>query len=102
VKTTLQLNLASCYLKMENWDSALQYCNHALEGDSNNIKAFFRRSAAYEAKKEWEKALADIKKCQELSDVEDKAVTKAAEKIKKEIQKQNEKEKSMWGKAFKS
>ena len=45
-------------------------------------------------------ALTDIKKCQELNDVEDKLVTKAAERIKKEIQKEKEKEKKMWGKAF--
>lgn len=46
-------------------------------------------------------ALEDIKKCQVLSDVEDKMVTKAADRIKKEIQKAKEKEKKMWGNAFK-
>jgi hypothetical protein len=30
IKTTLYLNLASCYLKLENWDSAIRYCNEAL------------------------------------------------------------------------
>jgi hypothetical protein len=35
-------------------------------------------------------------------DVEDKMVTKAAERIKKEMQKEKDKEKKMWGKAFSS
>lgn len=48
------------------------------------------------------KALEDIKKCQVLSDVEDKMVTKAADRVKKEIQKAKEMEKKMWGNAFKS
>jgi hypothetical protein len=42
----------------------------------------------------------DIKKCQELSDVEDKMVSKASERIRKEIQKEKLNEKKVWGKAF--
>jgi hypothetical protein len=33
---------------------------------------------------------------------EDKAITKAAERVKKLIQKEKDKEKKMWGKAFAS
>ena len=64
------------------------------------IQAFFRRSAALEAKKEFDLALADARKAQELNDVEDKLVTKAMDRIKKEIQKEKDKEKKMWGNAF--
>jgi tetratricopeptide (TPR) repeat protein len=100
VKLTLYLNLASCYLKMENYDMALRNCNDALEIDPKSVKALFRRSAAYEAKKDLDNALADIKQCQQLSEVEDKLISKASERVKKEIAKQKDKEKKMWGKAF--
>jgi tetratricopeptide (TPR) repeat protein len=100
LKATIYLNLTSCYIKMENWDQAMRNVSDAINLDDKNPKAYFRRSLVYEAKKDWDKALIDIKKCQELSDVEDKAVTKKAESIKKEIQKEKDKEKKMWGKAF--
>ena len=100
IKVTLFLNIASCYLKMENWDQTLRNCNDALEIDTNNIKGLFRRACAYEGKKELDKALVDLKKCQELNDIEDKQVTKMVEKIKLGLQKEKDKEKKMWGKAF--
>ena len=78
----------------------IRNCELALEIDPNNPKAFFRRSAGYEAKKQWEEALSDAKKAQELSDVEDKLVSKAIERIKKEIQKVKDKEKKMYGNMF--
>jgi len=100
LKKTIFLNLASCYIKLESWEQVLRNCDEVLQIEYNNIKALYRRSIYYENKKDWEKALLDIKKCQELNDVEDKLVTKASERIKKEIQKEKNKEKKMWGKAF--
>jgi|LauGreSBDMM110SN_4_FD.fasta_scaffold120294_2 hypothetical protein len=55
---------------------------------------------AYEAKKDWTKALDDIKSAQTLMDTEDKAISLAAKRIKAEQLKEKEKEKSVWGKAF--
>jgi len=100
VKTTLYLNLASCYLKLEIWDQALRNSSDALELEPTSVKAFFRRASAYDGKKDWNNAMADAKRCQELSDVEDKLVTKLVEKLKRELQKEKDKEKKMWGKAF--
>lgn len=100
VKATLYLNLASCYLRLDMWDQALRNCNDALELEPASVKAFFRRASAYEGKKDWAAAMADAKKCQELSDVEDKLVTKLVDKLKREMQKEKDKEKKMWGKAF--
>jgi DNA topoisomerase VI subunit A len=71
-----------------------------LKIDPSNVKALFRRSAFYEHKKDWDKALADITKCQELSEVEDALVKKAGDRVRKEILKEKSKEKKMWGKAF--
>ena len=50
----------------------IRYCDDALEIDPLNPKAYFRRSAGYEAKRDFDKALLDAKKAQELMDTEDK------------------------------
>ena len=59
----------------------------------------FRRATAYEAKKDWDKALSDLKAAQVVAP-EDAAIQKSEERIKKQIAKEKEKEKKMWGKAF--
>jgi len=100
VKCTLFLNLVQCYLKLENWELVIRNCEEALKLEPNNVKALYRRSVYYEHKKDWDKALQDIKQCQKLCDTEDKLVTKAAERISKEINKEKSKEKKMWTKAF--
>lgn len=90
--------------------------------DPKNAKAHFRRSQYYEAKKDIEKvyyaelcllsvsqkcklflqALEDAKKCQSLMDTEDKLVRQSVERLTREVAKQKDKEKKMWGKAFAS
>lgn len=99
---------------MENWDfvcdtlplinliiiQAVKYTGEALAISPTSAKAYFRRSAAYEAKKEFEKALEDLKMAANHTPTEDKAITKAVERVKKLIQKEKDKEKKMWGKAF--
>jgi len=102
MKLSLYLNLATCYIKLEVWEQVIRNCEDALNIDPVNVKALFRRSSYYEHKKDWEKAMADIKKLQELSkdSPEDVLVTRACERIKKEQQKEKDKEKKMWGKAF--
>jgi tetratricopeptide (TPR) repeat protein len=100
MKLTLYLNIASCYIKLSQWDQVFRNCEDALSIDPVNVKALFRRSSAYEGKKEWEKALADLKKCQEINVKEDPMVTKSLDRIKKEIAKEKKNEKSMWSKAF--
>lgn len=101
VKLSLHLNLTQCYLKLENWDSAVRHADEALALDSKAVKALFRRAQAFEAKKEYDMALADMKKAAELNaPKEDKLITKGIERVKKLIQREKEKEKKMWGKAF--
>merc|ERR1711871_1291617 len=60
-KLSLYLNLAQCYIKLENFENVIRNCNEALQIDPANAKAFFRRAAAYETTKDWDKALADLK-----------------------------------------
>lgn len=96
---SLYLNLAQCYLKLENWEQAIRYASDALQVDANNSKALFRRASAYEAKKEFEKSMDDLKRSDELSPG-DALVVKVMERVKRQIKKEKEKEKKMWGKAF--
>lgn len=122
LKLSLYLNLAVCYTKLEIWEQVLRNCEDALTLDSNSIKALFRRSAYYENKKDWDKAMADIKQCQKLlsaaatavninnsssessssnsMSAEEKAIAVAADRLKKQIQKEKDKEKKTWGKMF--
>ncbi|CAE7456030.1 Ppid [Symbiodinium microadriaticum] len=99
VKLSIFLNLAQCYLKLENWENAIRYSTDALGISSTSSKAYFRRAAAYEAKKDYDKALEDLKLASQHAP-EDKAILKSVERVKRFIQKEKEKEKKMWGKAF--
>ncbi len=101
LKLSLYLNLASCYIKMENWEQVLRNCTDALSIDANSVKALFRRASYFEHKKDWDKALTDLKQCAKLNGAtEDKAITLATERIKKHIQNEKNKEKKTWGKLF--
>jgi heat shock 70kDa protein 4 len=105
LKVTLYVNLAVCYTKLDNWESMLRNCNDALALDPNNVKALFRRASYYEKKKEWTKAMDDLKKCVKINaatpgTAEDKAVAGAIESVKKGMAAEKSKEKSTWGKMF--
>jgi len=100
VKISLYLNVAMCYIKMEKPDFVINNCNFALELDKGNVKALFRRSSAWEMKKDREKALADAKAAQMESLMPDKAINATVVRLTKEIAKAKEGEKKMWGKAF--
>jgi len=49
-----------CCLKLNNNDKTIDMCKKALEIDSNNVKALFRRAHAYRNKKEYEFAMSDL------------------------------------------
>ena len=65
LKVTLYSNIAACYIKLENWDNVIRYTTDALAIEEN-AKCYFRRSQAWEARKEWEKALSDSQKAIEV------------------------------------
>ncbi|KAJ1429030.1 Hsp70 protein-domain-containing protein [Ochromonadaceae sp. CCMP2298] len=102
VKLSLYLNLASCYIKLENWDQVLRNCDDALAIDVGSIKALFRRASYHEKRKDWDAATADLKRAAVLQEAagEDKAITVALERIKKEVLKEKAKDKKTWGKMF--
>ncbi|ODM91802.1 hypothetical protein Ocin01_14879 [Orchesella cincta] len=64
--TTLQSNMASCHVKVKNWEDAIELCNMVLEQDPNNVKVLYRRGWSYIEIQEYEKAGDDLLKAKEL------------------------------------
>uniref|UniRef100_A0A2K5XPB4 peptidylprolyl isomerase n=1 Tax=Mandrillus leucophaeus TaxID=9568 RepID=A0A2K5XPB4_MANLE len=67
------LNIGACKLKMSNWQGAIDSCLEALEIDLSNTKALYRRAQGWQGLKEYDQALADLKKAEEIAP-EDKAI----------------------------
>lgn len=99
LKLSLYLNLAQCYLKLENYHKVIVQCNDALDLDSTSTKALYRRAVAFEKQKKFDEAQKDVKTALEITP-EDTAIQRLAERIKIHLKRQLEKEKKMWGKAF--
>lgn len=93
-----------CYIKLKNFDNVIRYCTEAIALDPANVKSHFRRSSAWESKREWEKSLQDAQKASNLlKDAgmnEDKMIQQSIDRIRREMHKIKEKEKKMYGKAF--
>ena len=102
LKVSLNLNLALAYLKLQNVDQSLRVMNEAmsLEPAQSNPKAFFRRATVYYEKKNWEAAKKDVLEAQKLTNNQDKAINKLAERIDLQIKRQKQKEKKMAAKMF--
>ncbi|KAG2192030.1 hypothetical protein INT46_011848 [Mucor plumbeus] len=43
----IQLNIAACYLKLKNYEYAIEVCKRALDRDSSSVKAYYRLGQAY-------------------------------------------------------
>ncbi|KAG7396226.1 hypothetical protein PHYBOEH_002606 [Phytophthora boehmeriae] len=99
IKLSLYLNLAQCYLKMENYTRAVSNCQEALALDPKSVKALYRRAVAYEKENKLDLAADDIKQALNLAP-QDRAVVKLDERVKLRLRRQLDKEKKMWGKAF--
>lgn len=53
----IQLNIAACYLKLKNYEYAIEVCKRALDRDSSNIKAYYRLGQAYLEQGEFNEAI---------------------------------------------
>ncbi|XP_007998311.1 peptidyl-prolyl cis-trans isomerase D isoform X3 [Chlorocebus sabaeus] len=93
------LNIGACKLKMSNWQGAIDSCLEALEIDPSNTKALYRRAQGWQGLKEYDQALADLKKAQEIAP-EDKAIQAELLKVKQKIKAQKDKEKAVYAKMF--
>jgi len=99
IRLACYLNVSQCLLKVNSYDKAIDNCKYALEIDSKNTKALFRRGTAYFLKKEYELAQADLAKAAELQP-SDKAIKNQLLKNENALKLQKEKEKKMYAKMF--
>ncbi|XP_012689741.1 peptidyl-prolyl cis-trans isomerase D [Clupea harengus] len=93
------LNTAACQLKLEQWQDAIDNCNEALELDETNTKALFRRAQAWQSLKEFNNAMTDLKKAQEIAP-NDKAISNEMQRIKQRVKDEKDKEKKLFSKMF--
>ncbi|XP_036709185.1 peptidyl-prolyl cis-trans isomerase D isoform X3 [Balaenoptera musculus] len=93
------LNIGACKLKLSDWQGAVDSCLEALEIDPANTKALYRRAQGWQGLKEYDQALADLKKAQEIAP-EDKAIQAELRKVKQKIKAQKDKEKAAYAKMF--
>merc|ERR1712070_693910 len=100
VKLSLYLNLAMCYIKLENLDAALKQCEEALKLKPDNAKALYRRASVYENKKMYEEALVDAKKALTIQP-EDALLQKYVVRVETILRKDKDKQKKKFGGMFK-
>eukprot|EP00616_Rhizochromulina_sp_CCMP1243_P018972 CAMPEP_0118997514 /NCGR_PEP_ID=MMETSP1173-20130426/61872_1 /TAXON_ID=1034831 /ORGANISM="Rhizochromulina marina cf, Strain CCMP1243" /LENGTH=316 /DNA_ID=CAMNT_0006948967 /DNA_START=26 /DNA_END=976 /DNA_ORIENTATION=- len=101
IRLALHLNLAQCWVKLDNFDQVLKHANEALAIDAKHPKALFRRAMVYEKKKEYDLAKKDLILAQEHPVGEkDANIATLMKRINILIKKEKDKEKKMWGKAF--
>ncbi|GCC34061.1 hypothetical protein chiPu_0012534 [Chiloscyllium punctatum] len=93
------LNIAACKLKLSDWDAAIESCDEALEMNQSNTKALYRRAQAWQAKKDYDQALDDLKKAQDITP-EDKAISNEILRVKQKKKEIKEKEKATYAKMF--
>jgi peptidylprolyl isomerase len=99
IKLTLHLNLAACQLKTKDYSDAVLNCCKALDIDTKNVKALFRRGQAYSRDNEFDKAKADFDECLQLSP-SNKEVRQELELLKKTQAEYKKKEKQLFANMF--
>ncbi|CAG9782235.1 unnamed protein product [Diatraea saccharalis] len=93
------LNLAACFVKLENYSLCVKACTEVLENDSRNEKALYRRGQANFALKNYDAALSDLKQAEQVSP-NNKAVQKLLEQVRYSKKKYNEVQKQRLSKFF--
>jgi len=93
------MNLAMCFIKLEKYQLAIENCNLVLRAEPRNVKALFRRAAAYEANKQLDEARTDLVLAAEI-EPDNKAVRNQLKIVDHKIQTRAEKEKQIYAKMF--
>ncbi|XP_023018539.2 peptidyl-prolyl cis-trans isomerase FKBP35 [Leptinotarsa decemlineata] len=88
LKSILYNNLASCYLRVENWGRVYDLSNKVLEYDSCNIKALYKMGVACEKERDFEKAYKILTNVSQM-DPGNKACNEHLSIIKEEIRNEN-------------
>uniref|UniRef100_A0A7S1F0W2 peptidylprolyl isomerase n=1 Tax=Noctiluca scintillans TaxID=2966 RepID=A0A7S1F0W2_NOCSC len=98
LKLTTNLNMAACYLKLDDHQKCVDTCGKVLEAGANS-KAFFRRGQAYAAMKNVEGARNDFQRARELAP-DDPAINAELRRLKSVAAQVDEKEKKTFGGMF--
>ncbi|XP_033823643.1 peptidyl-prolyl cis-trans isomerase FKBP4 [Periophthalmus magnuspinnatus] len=99
LRLAAHLNLAMCYLKIQEPSHALDSCDKALELDPTNEKALFRRGEALFAMKEFDRAKDDFQKVIQLYP-SNKAAKSQVSLCQKRLKEQHEKDKRIYANMF--
>ncbi|XP_060779255.1 peptidyl-prolyl cis-trans isomerase FKBP4 [Neoarius graeffei] len=99
LRLAAHLNLAVCYLKLQEANPALENCNKALELDTNNEKALFRRGEALFLMKEFDQARGEFQLVMQLYPT-NKAAKSQVLRCQKNLKEQHEKDKRLYANMF--
>ncbi|XP_033887944.1 peptidyl-prolyl cis-trans isomerase FKBP4 [Acipenser ruthenus] len=99
LRLAAHLNLAMCFIKIQEHAQALENCSKALELDSCNEKALFRRSEALFALKEFEEARNGFQKVVQLYP-DNKAAKTQITACQRFLREQYEKDKRLYANMF--
>ncbi|XP_012695496.2 peptidyl-prolyl cis-trans isomerase FKBP4 [Clupea harengus] len=99
LRLAAHLNLAMCYLKLQEHSQALENCDKALELDANNEKALFRRGESLFGLKEFERARDDFTRVTQLYPA-NRAAKAQVQGCQKHIKEQHEKDKRLYAGMF--
>lgn len=95
------LNLAICFLKLDNLKECIANCDHALEIDAKNVKAHFRKGLAFLSSKDYDMAMKQFDTVLQLDPNNSEAKTKKTVCI-NEVRAYNEKQKQVYKNLFTS
>ncbi|XP_058501032.1 peptidyl-prolyl cis-trans isomerase FKBP4 [Solea solea] len=99
LRLAAHLNLAMCFLKLQEPGLALENCDKALQLDAANEKALFRRGEAQFGMKEFDKARDDFQRVIQLYPA-NKAAKSQVLLCQKHIKEQHEKDKRIYANMF--
>jgi len=99
LKLPIFLNQAACHLKLGEFKPAQAACNKALELESKNVKALFRRGQAWQGLTEYPNARADFTQASNL-DPTNQEIKKAIAALTKLEVAAEKKEREMFSKMF--
>ncbi|KAK1784986.1 hypothetical protein P4O66_018421 [Electrophorus voltai] len=99
LRLAAHLNLAMCYLKLHEPSPAFENCDKALELDTSNEKALFRRGEALFVMKEFDRAREDFQRVLQLYPA-NKAAKSQVVLCQKHLKEQHEKDKRLYANMF--
>ncbi|XP_023950784.1 peptidyl-prolyl cis-trans isomerase D [Bicyclus anynana] len=98
-KLQCNLNLAACFSKIEDYRSCITSCSAVLRIDSDNEKALYRRAQANFALQNYEAAISDLRRADEVSP-KNTAVLRLLEDVRHSYKRYNEVQRQRLSKIF--